>query len=378
MPGGMSILAWVFGLLTASSVGYYIAVILAGLRFRANAACADLSGPPAPVSILKPIQGADPHLAANLDSHANLEYPRFEIVFGLADAADPALAEIESLRRRQPEIPIQVHICGVSSRGNAKVAILEELAAQAEHELLLVNDADIRLRPSDLRRLAAELTRETGLVTTLYCARPGCSAASRLDAAWINGDFPGQVLTGAYWAGLSIALGASMLLRKADLDRIGGFEAIRPYLADDYELGRRIAALGKPIRLSGVVVETVLGAPSWSEVWQRHLRWSRTIRASRPSGHAGFGITFGIVWGLVLVMAGGPIWPLGCVVAGRIVASACSASAVGAGYAAALMAPCVELWSAAVWVWSFASRQVDWRGRRLRLDAVGRIGQRLG
>ena len=374
-PSALSFVVGVLSALTLAACVYYVIVVAAGMRFRiANRRPTAHSKEPRPVSILKAVSGYDPQLSANLRSHARLDYRDFELVFGVADADDPAVAKIERLRKKYPELPIQLHVCGPPGPGNAKVAILEKLAAHATHNILLVNDADIRLGPRDLTRLVAELTPSVGLVTTLYRAAPGSTTASRLDSVWISGDFPGQALTGAYLAGLSFALGATMLFRKSDLAKIGGFASIREYLADDYELGRRIAALGRPVRLSRVVVETVLGAPTWRDVWLRHLRWSRTIRASRPGGHLGFGVTFGVLWGLLLLAVGGPAWPLACAVTGRTVASAMNASTVRAGVLfAALLAPFVELWSAVVWLWSFAGNEVVWRGRRLHLDRAGRI-----
>ena len=288
----------------------------------------------------------------------------------MADADDPALAEIERLRREFPELPMQALVAGPPGQGNAKVALLEALARTARHETLLATDADVRLAPHDLRRMAGELTREVGLVTALYRARSGKSWASRLDAAWISCDFPGQALSGAYLAGVSFALGAAMLFRRADLERIGGFQAIRPYLADDYELGARIAALGAPVRLSSVAVETVLGETGWGDLWRRHLRWSRTIRASRPGGHAGFATTFGMLWSLLLLAAGGPGWPAAACPAARALPAAPTRAPPARSGA---VAPAAELWAAAVWAASFAGRSVNWRGRTLLLDASGRI-----
>jgi ceramide glucosyltransferase len=358
-------------LLVVVATLYYIAVIVAAARFGGRSGRAPEKPPP--ISILKPLRGADPRLLDNLRSHLALDYPDFEILCGIAHPDDPAVAVMEELGSARFLRPI---VCGPPGDGNAKVAILEKLAAEARHDTLLVNDADIRLEPGDLAALAAELTPNVGLVTTLYRARPGGTSASRLDAAWISGDFAGQALVGAKLAGLSFALGATMLFRRGDLEMIGGFGAIRPYLADDYQLGARIAALGKPVRLSNVLVETILGDPGWREVWLRHLRWSRTIRASRPGGHLGFGVTFGCLWALLLLAAGGPGWLAALAVAGRMAASFSVAAALGASATAtALVAPLAELWSAAVWLWSFTGREVVWAGRRLRLDRSGIIAE---
>ena len=368
---------WLFGGLTAAAAGYYAGVIWAAGKFRVR------RPRPArrpPISILKPLKGVDADLYDNLVSHVEQDYPDFELLFAAADADDPALAAAERLKREYPQRRVEIFVGGSQAEGNPKVALLELLEPQARHDWLLVNDADVRAPAGYLDALAeAAGGREVGLVTCPYRARPGATAAGWLDALWISADFAGQALLGRKLPGPGFALGATMLVRREDLARIGGFRALRPYLADDYQLGARIAALGRTVRFAPTVVELRLGDPGWRDVWKRHLRWARTVRASRPGGHFGLVVTFGILWSALLVAAA-PRPATAALALGSIALRLASARAVGAGALQAdfvrrafWLAPLVELWSAAVWAASLVSRTVEWRGKRFRLDRLGRL-----
>jgi len=370
----------VLAALAAGSGVYSLIAAWAAWRFARHPPAAEPAERPL-VSILKPVRGRHDALLAGLRSHADLDYPALEILVAVAEADDPALADVRRLQSERPDLPIETLVAGPAAGGDPKVALLEELARAARGELLLIGDADIHVRPELLSRLVAELELPgVRLVTWLYRARPGRTLASRLDALWVSTEFHAQALVGeAAMGGLRFALGAAVLLRRGDLERIGGFAAIRPYLADDYQLGARVAAAGGRVALSREVVETAMGDASWRDVWRRHLRWSRNIRVSRPSGHFGLFWTFNGVWGLALAFASGgtaPWFPLAAAtLAARLGAAWATARATGfrGFWKLAPLAPLTDLWSAAVWAASFASRTVVWRGRRLRLDRKGRI-----
>ena len=362
---------WLLAALSLAATLYYLGVIVACLKFRRRGALSrarEQAAALAPVSILKPVRGLDPQLGANLRAHLEQDYPEAEILIGVADPADPAIPVAERLGLR-------AIVCGETDVGNRKVSILERLAAEAQHDILLVDDADIRPQGGWVAQTVAALEQPgVGLATCLYRARPGATVGSKLDALWISSDFAGQALVGAELAGVPFALGAAMLVRRQDLDRIGGFAALRPYLADDFQLGARIAELGRRIALSPAVVETVSDHTGLADTWQRHLRWSRTVRVSRPGGHLGLLFTFGGVWGAALLAAGGPAALGGLAIASRIAAGAVVARTVGAclGWSWLLL-PAADLWAFAVWLVSFAGRTVHWRGRELALDRQGRI-----
>lgn len=379
MTGGP--IVWTLAALAATATLYYLAVVVACLKFRSRnrrQAVSPQNLPP--VSILKPSRGLDSRFEENLRAHLAQDYPQFEILVGVADPTDPAIEAAGRVAVEYPSRRLEVIVGGDTEEGNRKVAILEGLALRARHSLLLVDDADIRPPQGWLRQTVAALEQPgVGLATCLYHARPGRTFGSKIDALWVSADFPGQALTGAVLVGAPFALGAAMLFRREDLERIGGFAALRPYLADDFQLGVRIAALGRRIALSPSVVETAAGEAGLGEVWRRHLRWSRTVRVSRPGGHLGFLVTFGVVWSGLLLLTGdfGAPWAwltVGCLTA-RLAAALAVARTVDArlGWAWTLL-PAADLWSFAVWVASFFGNTVVWRGRRLRLDREGRIG----
>jgi ceramide glucosyltransferase len=332
-----------------------------------------------PVSILKPVRGLDPRFEDNLRAHLQQDYPDFEILVGAADASDPGLEAASRVALEYPHRRLETVACGSGEEGNRKVAILERLAPHARHELLLVDDADIRPSQGWLGSTVAALQQaDAGLATCLYRARPGATLGSKIDALWVSAGFPGQAVTASELGGMSFALGAAMLFRREDLERIGGFSAIRPFLADDYQLGVRIAALGRPTILSPSVVETVAGDVSLAETCRRHLRWARTIRVSRPAGYFGLAFTFGSVWSLALLLSAGTAspwaWIAGVCLAARCAAAATVARTVGAHLGRAwFLLPAADLGSFGVWLAGCFGSTVMWRDHELRLDREGRI-----
>ena len=370
----MALASVLFAILALGGSLYCLLVAFAAIRFSSelHARIEPTSLPP--ISVLKPAGVAEPSLFENIESHLEQDYPDWEMLVGVEQSDQALRAELD---QRFPSV--RVVSCASATSGNRKVGILEQLAGQARHELLVVNDADIRVGPRYLRRVASAMGPGVGLATCLYRAEPGPSLASQVDAFWISAEFSGQVLAARATQGLGFGLGATLAFHRADLERIGGFAAIRDFLADDYQLGARIAQLGRQVVLAPVVVETAACELRWHDVWLRHLRWSRTVRVSRPLGHAGLVWTQPVVWSLVLLLTAGLAgWTLALAALGlasRLVAVWTTARATGSefGVGALWLAPLVDLWSFAVWTWSFTSRQVVWRGRHMRLDSSGRI-----
>ncbi len=331
------------------------------------------SGFAPPVSILKPVYGLDPHFYECLRSHALQDYPEFELLIGVSDPADPALPEIARLAAEFPGLPIRL-IVGNTRAPNGKVGVLADLAAAARHAVLLVNDSDIRVPAGYLRRVVAPLEDPgVGVVTCLYRGRaegwPG-----RFEAVGIATDFAPGVLV-APLAGVSeFGLGATLVFRAADLGRAGGFAAIADYLADDYQLSRRIRDLGLRIELSKMVVETWLGDRTWGEVWRHQLRWARTIRVSRGGGYRGLPVTQATLWAVLLAVAG--LWWAAAALFGmRLLAGLAAAAALADRRTLRdfFLIPLRDLWGTALWARGLFGAEVEWRGLRLRLDRQGRI-----
>jgi ceramide glucosyltransferase len=355
-----------------AATAYYLLALVAAARWQKRQA--PRASGRLPVSILKPLHGRDPRLYEALRSHATQNYPEFEILFGTTDPHDPALADAERLRAEFPALAIAISVVKTDAP-NAKVGVLAELSRRARYPVLLVNDSDITVDPGYLEAVTAPLSDpRIGLVTCLYRARAD-SPASRMEALGIATEFAPSVLVARLLGVAEFALGSTMAFRAGVLGEIGGWEAIAGYIADDYQLGRRISQRGYRIHFAPMVVATDLGAGSWAEVWRHQLRWSRTIRVSRPGGYYGYVVTHATFWALV-AFAAGQWWAGVLALSVRIAAGvAVGAGVLGDSNAARnfWLIPLRDLFGFAVWLaGSFGSR-VAWRDRVLQLRPDGRI-----
>lgn len=326
------------------------------------------------VSILKPVHGRDPAFYESIRSHAVQDYPAYEILFGSRKPGDPAREDVERLAREFPALPIR-WISVTETAPNGKVAALLELARAARYEILLVNDSDIRVELRYLRKAVAPLADPAiGLVTCLYRAR-GDSFAARFEALGIATDFAPGVLVARALGVAEFALGSTMAFRREQLHAIGGFEALREHLADDYQLGRRIAKQGYRIAFADAVVETRLSARSLAGAWSHQVRWARTIRLSRPGGYVGSVVTHATVWAIVALFGGNPR-TAAATLAIRIAAGVACGAGVLQDRQVLRMLPWIpvrDLWGFAIWITGLSGSSVEWRGEHLRLSRDGRI-----
>jgi ceramide glucosyltransferase len=324
-----------------------------------------------PVSILKPLKGVDPEIWESFCSHCEQNYPEFQVIFGVSDPDDPAVEVVRKLQTKYPNRKIELIVCDRVLGANIKVSNLVQMLPAARHELLLVNDSDIRV-PSDYLRKAITPLRDAsvGLVTCLYRGVASPTLGARLEALGISTDFVPGVLSARFLEkGLHFGLGSTLAFRRRDLEAIGGFEALLDYLADDYELGRRIASTGKKVELSAATVVTFLPAYTLRQFFRHQLRGSRTIRDARRWGYAGLLFTFGLPWALVTLLAArGAPWAW-------ILFALTFAARMAVGFVAAivvlhddqffryiLLLPLRDLIAPLVWVASFMGNRIHWRG----------------
>jgi ceramide glucosyltransferase len=372
--------------ITVSSIGYCVLCIWAAGQYASESKlpAAQVSDLP-PVSILKPLKGADPEMYESFRSHCLQDYPQHEILFGVSDSTDPAAALVEKLQREFPRQPIRLVLCEKNLGANGKVSSLVQLAADAKYGILLVNDSDIRVAPDYLRTVIAELhSPNAGLVTCLYRGVPAKTIASRLESLGISTDFvPGVLAAKQIEGGLHFGLGSTLAFRRKDLEAIGGFESIVGYLADDYELGKRIAERDLKVVLSNSVVETFLPAYGFSGFFSHQLRWARTIRASRPGGYAGLLLTYTLPWAvLCLLLAHGATWAwalLAIAVLLRITLAWASAVSVLKDEEAMRwlwLLPLRDFLTPVVWMAGMFGRRIVWRGQEFELE--NRKLKRLG
>jgi len=361
---------------TISSIGYYILCLWSALRFL-RAQQADKSvRPTQAVSILKPLRGTDPEMYKSFRSHCLQDYSDYEMIFGVSDPHDPAIQLVDQLKTEFPERAIRLMVCDESLGANTKVSNLAQMVREARHEFLIVNDSDIRVEPDYLRRVLAPLTDpKVGLVTCLYRGVATSSLGSRLESLGISTDFCAGVLVAqTVENGIRFGLGSTLAFRRRELQAIGGFEAIVDYLADDYQIGSRIAALGLKVKLSQVVVETFLPRYTLRGFVDHQLRWARTVRDSRFWGYLGLGLTFGLPWALVvLLLERGAAWAWGllaltlamrlgvAVVVGKFVL--CDGQVIRS----VALIPVRDIFALLVWIVSFSGHTVSWRGDRFHL-----------
>jgi len=358
--------------------GLSLAGLASFLRARKAGEVRSTDEPLPPISILKPLKGVDPEIWGSFCSHAEQDYPEFELIFGVSDAGDPARDLVRRLQEKYPARTIKLVVADRILGANIKVSTLAQMVREARYDVLLVNDSDIRVAPDYLRRVVAGLAGEgarathsqVGLVTCLYRGVAAGTIGSKLEALGIATDFAPGVLSARFLEGvLKFGLGSTLAFRRRELDAIGGFEAILDYLADDYELGRRIAATGKRVELSGATVATFLPAYTLSEFWRHQLRWWRTIRDARRWGHAGLLFTFGLPWAVLTLLAArgaGWAWALFAVtIAARLLSgfgTAIWALQDDGAAANVLLLPLRDLIAPVVWAAGLFGSRIHWRG----------------
>jgi len=329
-----------------------------------------------PVSILKPLKGIDPHIYESFRSHCLQDYPEYEVIFGVSDANDSVIASVERLKEEFPQRAIRLVVCSNQLGPNVKVSNLEQMVQASRFEQMVVNDSDIKVEPDYLARVIAPLTDEQiGMVTCLYRGVAASTVGSQLECLGISTDFCAGVLVARQLEnGLHFGLGSTLAFRREDLDRIGGFKTIVDFLADDYELGRRIANLGLRVALSDVVVETHLPAYRPSEFLQHQVRWGRGVRDARPGGYFGLVFTFGLVWALLnffAMRASGWAWGiLVSILLLRLAVALVMGKAVLQDVQTSRLLwllPLRDLIAVGVWMASVVGKTVTWRGDRFRL-----------
>ncbi len=364
-----------------ASIVYYALCLWSAGSFLRKQKAADRSvhppQPTFPVSILKPLRGTDPEMYESFRSHCLQDHPDYEIIFGVSDANDSAIHLVEQLKAEFPQRAIRLVVCLDKLGNNTKASNLAQMMRQSRHEYIIVNDSDIRVESEYLRRVLAHLTDpKVGLVTCLYRGVANSTLGSRLESLGISTDFSAGVLVAQnIEQGIRFGLGSTLAFRRRDLQAIGGFESLVDYLADDYELGSRIAASGLNVRLSDVVVETFLPRYTLRGFLDHQLRWARTVRDSRFWGYVGLGLTFGLPWAvLALIIARGASWAwalFACTAGMRVIVAVVVGRLVLQDRQVArflVWIPVRDFFALLVWVVSFAGHKIVWRGDQFRLE----------
>jgi len=362
-----SLLFTLLALLLSGSVVYCILMMVAARNY--------LEVPPPrvvstePVSILKPLFGADEGLEENLRSFFAQDYPVFELLLAANREEDLGARIARKLMEEYPAVSARLVITDDSPRPNGKVYSLQQMLRYARHDILIMADSDIRVAGEMTRVLASEMHDPAiGLVTCPYRAIPGPSIWSRLEAIGMNTEFLGGVLVARLLNGMDFALGCTLAVRRSALAAIGGLEALENYLAEDFMMGQMVERSGSRVILSSFVIEHRIGSQGFASNMRHRLRWARSTRRSRRWGYMGEIFTNPLPLALMLLGAAPASWPLVFLVLGlRVAAAYAVAIAVLRDPLTARMfylVPVQDVLSLLTWVGGFFGNTIEWRGQR--------------
>ncbi|HEY3932450.1 MAG TPA: bacteriohopanetetrol glucosamine biosynthesis glycosyltransferase HpnI [Verrucomicrobiae bacterium] len=356
----------------------------AARKFPLHKRIADSNFAPA-ISILKPLKGHDETTAESLASWFNQNYSgQIQILFGVADANDPVCKIVQELLQKNSDCDAQLIVCAENFGSNAKVSKLAQLEKLAQHDLLLISDADVRVPQDFLANFVAPLRDEkTALVNCFYRLANPTTLAMKWEAVAVNADFWSMVLQSQILKPLDFALGAAILMRRKNLEEIGGFKSLANCLADDYQLGNRIFKNGNRIALCPVVVECWDAPMNWTRVWKHQLRWARTIRVCQPLPYFFSILSNATLWPLLWFFTSIATTRTFCVPLTAIVfllLRIVLAQNLQRRFTPERklispfrLVPVKDLLQAAIWFCAFAGNTVEWRGRKMKLRRDGTL-----
>jgi len=370
------VVSFLLAVLLAGSLVYGVLAVVAAARYRAVRP--PELGKATPISVLKPLAGVDDGLEENLRSFFEQRYTDFEILFAVRSPKDPAIALVEKLRAQYPAVPARLLVTGEPPYANAKVYSLDRMLAAARHSLVVMADSDVRVNGSMLETIAREFQdARVGLATCPYRAVPGHSFWNLLEALGLNTEFMTGVLVARLLDGMRFALGPTIAARRETLERIGGFDAVKDYLAEDFVMGKLAAERGDGVILSSYVIEHRIGAQRLGANMKHRLRWNRSTRRSRPWGYLGQIFTNPLPLALLLWMLEPEWWPLAA--AALVCRTAAAWAAAGLALRDRLtgrfwwLLPVQDVVAFLMWIGGFFGNTILWRGRRYNLLPDGRF-----
>jgi ceramide glucosyltransferase len=378
----------VFGLITSSVfTGMTLAAVPRYLRER-RAVVAKLGERPGftpPLTLLKPLHGPEPDLEANLATFFEQDYPQFEILFCARSPQDAGLATARHVSAQYPHVPARFLSTGEPEYINAKVASMELMEKEAAHEILVISDSDVRVTPDYLR--AVVLPFADAKVGAVTCPYRGVAAEgglwARLEAVGMSVEMTAGVFVARMIEGMQFTLGPTMAFRRDTVRRIGGFRVTADYCADDFVLGNETWKLGQTVVLSHHTIDHMVINSSLAASLKHQVRWMKSTRFSRPKGHFGTALTFGLPFGLLGLIAaaamGHPWWGIALLtwsIATRLALSLAVGKAVvrdQSWFGLLVLYPIRDLMGFCFWAASYGSSKILWRGRTFQLLPGGKM-----
>ena len=355
-------------LVATAPLVYYVLAIIAAFRFFGRNQTQTQADYAPSVSLLKPVRGVDFGSYENFASFCKQDYPEYEILFAVNDESDPALPLIQQIMAEFPQRRIRLFTSAEDLGANRKVNKLAMLTREAKYDVLVLTDGDVRVDADYLREVVGPLrNKKIGAVTSFYRAIAQENVGAKLEAIGAASDFFAGVLMARLKEGIRFALGASIATTKEWVRKMGGFETIADTLADDYELGLRIANAGGEVVLSSEPVWTMYPAQSLRGFWDHQLRWARTVRLCRPLSYLGLLFTQGLPWTVLAILLAPLPWIAGSYLTAYLVLRLVMAWTVGVwGLQDEVLRR--NLWLVpfrdaiyfVVWVASFASNRIRW------------------
>jgi ceramide glucosyltransferase len=357
-------------LLALAPLAYYLVAIFAAIRFFKRERSKPLPNFMPPVSVLKPVRGADFGSKENFASFCRQSYPEYEILFCVNEMSDPAVPAIHSVMEEFPQRRIRILSGAPQIGSNRKVNNLALLTKEAQYDLLVQSDGDVRVGPNYLREVVAPFADPAvGIVSCFYRGIAQRNLAAELEAVGAASDFFAGALVADWMEGVTFALGASVATTRAWLGKIGGYEALANLLADDYEIGNRVHKAGGKVLLSRETVWTMYPALSFQGFWEHQVRWARTVRLVRPASFFGLIVTHGLPWAVAAAIVAPKGWISSGYLMGYLLlrlAMAWTAGVWGVGDEVLRrklwLVPLRDAIHFVVWLAGFASNRVKWGG----------------
>jgi ceramide glucosyltransferase len=367
--------------LSLVAAGYEAMALLAVVVWKLRGAGRPTSPPSYPVTLLKPLCGAEPGLYENLRSFCLQDYPQYQIVFGVQDAADPALEVVGRLIREYPALSINVVVNAKQHGSNRKISSLINMVPHAEHDVLMIADSDALVGPDYLSTVVAPLTDPgVGLVTCVYRSVPTSKVWSRLGAMYVNDWYMPSVLLAWLFGHRGYASGLTLCLRRDTLQAIGGLRRLSNHLADDYELGALVRAVGLRIALSTYLPRTEHAEQTLEHLVRHETRWMRTIRVLRPKSFRFLFLSFCLPLAFLGIALSEELPAASSISMALFLTTVCARLALfiipklnggKLSFTDLWLLPARDLLLWWVWLRALRSSRVTWRGNEFAVDAQG-------